>query len=102
MDGKGKNFLDEGICNWVKLLKGFVCLIIYVLLICINCFDVVQVFNVMIMLNGQIQYQIVDGVINQVEVEVLKIQGVFFVFVDGKLIYVGCGDFGELLVKLEE
>ena len=43
----------------------------------------------------------VDGAINQAEVDALKIQGVPSVFVDGKLIHVGCGEFGELLFKLE-
>ena len=43
----------------------------------------------------------VDGAINQAEVDALKIQGVPPVFVDGKLIHVGCGGLGELLFKLE-
>lgn len=43
----------------------------------------------------------VDGAINQAEVEALHIQGVPSVYADGKLIHVGRGEFGELLEKLE-
>jgi len=52
-------------------------------------------------LNPQIHHEMVDGAINQAEVDALKIQGVPSVFADGKLIHVGRGEFGELLSKLE-
>lgn len=53
-------------------------------------------------LNPSISHEMVDGALNQEEVETLKIQGVPSVFADGKLIHVGRGEFGELLAKLEE
>lgn len=102
LDGKGKNFPDEGIRNRVKALKGPIQLTTYVSLTCTNCPDVVQALNAMTTLNGQIHHQTVDGAINQAEVDALNIQGVPSVFADGKLIHVGRGDFGELLKKLEE
>lgn len=100
-DGKGKNIPDESICNKVKALNGPVKLTTYVSLTCTNCPDVVQALNVMATLNPQITHEMVDGVINQEEVEAMKVQGVPSVFADGKLIHVGRGDFGELLGKLE-
>lgn len=101
LDGKGKNIPDESIRNRVKALKGPIKLTTYVSLTCTNCPDVVQALNAMTTLNNLISHEMVDGGLNQEEIDVLKIQGVPSVFADGKLIHVGRGDFGELLDKLE-
>lgn len=101
LDGKGKNFPDEAVCNRVKALNGPIRLTTYVSLTCTNCPDVVQALNAMTTLNPAVSHEMVDGAINQEEVEALKIQGVPSVFADGKLLHVGRGDFGELLSKLE-
>lgn len=100
-DGKGKNIPDESICNRVKALNGPIKLTTYVSLTCTNCPDVVQALNAMATLNPEISHEMVDGAINQEEVEAMKVQGVPSVFADGKLLHVGRGDFGELLAKLE-
>ena len=102
LDGKGKNFPDEGVCNRVKALKGPIRLTTYVSLTCTNCPDVVQALNAMVTLNPSISHEMVDGGLYQEEVEALKIQGVPSVYADGKLLHVGRGEFGELLSKLEE
>ena len=96
-DGKGKNIPDESICNRVKALNGPIKLTTYVSLTCTNCPDVVQALNAMATLNPEISHEMV----NQEEVEAMKVQGVPSVFADGKLLHVGRGDFGELLAKLE-
>ncbi len=101
-DGKGKNIPDESICNQVKALKGPIRLTTYVSLTCTNCPDVVQALNIMSILNPGISHEMVDGAINQLEVDSLKIQAVPTVFANGKLLHVGKADFGELLSKLEE
>lgn len=100
-DGKGKNFPDEYITKRVKSLKGTINLTTYVSLTCTNCPDIVQALNVMAILNPSISHEMVDGAINQEEVEALKLQGVPAVFADGELLHVGRGEFGELLAKLE-
>ena len=102
LDGKGKNFPDEAVCNRVKALKGPIHLTTYVSLTCTNCPDVVQALNAMTTLNPAITHEMVDGALYQDEVDALKIQGVPSVFADGKLLHVGRGEFGELLAKLEE
>lgn len=102
LDGKGKNFPDEAICNRVKALKGPIRLITYVSLTCTNCPDIVQALNAMAVLNPSITHEMVDGALYQDEVDALKIQGVPSVFADGKLLHVGRGEFSELLAKLEE
>ena len=102
LDGKGKNFPDEAVCNRVKALKGPIHLTTYVSLTCTNCPDVVQALNAMTTLNPAIAHEMVDGALYQDEVDALKVQGVPSVFADGKLLHVGRGEFGELLAKLEE
>ena len=102
LDGKGKNFPDEAVCNRVKALKGPIHLTTYVSLTCTNCPDVVQALNAMTTLNPAITHEMVDGALYQDEVDALKIQGVPSVFADGKLLHVGRGEFGELLAKLED
>ncbi|MDR3308376.1 MAG: alkyl hydroperoxide reductase subunit F [Tannerella sp.] len=100
-DGKGKNFPDEFIQARVKALKGEINLTTYVSLTCTNCPDVAQALNLMSLLNPNIRHEIVDGAINEAEVENLKIQGVPAVFADGEFIHSGKAEFGELLDKLE-
>lgn len=101
LDGKGKNFPDEGVRNRVKALKGQIHLTTYISLTCTNCPDIVQALNAMVTLNPSISHEMVDGALFQDEVDALKIQGVPSVFADGKLLHVGRGEFGELLAKLE-
>lgn len=100
-DGKGKNIPDDFIKGRAKALKGPISLTTYVSLTCTNCPDIVQALNVMAILNPEISHEMVDGALNQEEVDALKLQGVPAVFADGKLLHVGRGDFGELLSKLE-
>lgn len=101
-DGKGKNIPDDFIKNKIKSLKGPIKLTTYVSLTCTNCPDIVQALNVMAILHPDISHEMVDGAINQEEVDALKLQGVPAVFADGKLIHVGRGELSELLIKLEE
>ncbi len=100
-DGKGKNFPDEATRRRVTALKGPINLTTYVSLTCTNCPDVVQSLNLMAILNPNLHHEMVDGAINQSEVQALHIQGVPAVFADGKLMHSGKSDFGELLQKLE-
>lgn len=85
----------------IAAFEGTVRLTTYVSLTCTNCPDVIQALNLMAILNDNIEHEMVDGAINQAEVEALHIQGVPSVYADGKLIHVGRGEFGELLEKLE-
>lgn len=100
-DGKGKNFPDKYISQRIQNLKGSINLTTYVSLTCTNCPDIVQALNLMAILNPNISHEMVDGALNQEEVDKLKLQGVPAVFSDGNLLHVGRGDLGELLSKLE-
>ena len=100
-DGKGKNFPDNFIQDRVKNLNGRIKLKTYISLTCTNCPDVVQNLNLMTIINPNLSHEIIDGAINQEEVNELKVQGVPAVFADEKFIHSGKADFGELLDKLE-
>ncbi len=100
-DGIGKNLPDELISEKIKSIKGRVEVKSYISLTCTNCPAVVQSINVMSLLNENIEHQIIDGSMNQDEVEKLNIQAVPSVYVNGELLHVGRSSMGELLGKIE-
>jgi len=102
MDGIGKNIPDELIINRIKALKGRIHIQSFISLTCTNCPDVVQALNLMSILNNNIKHEIIDGGINQKEIEQLNIQAVPTIYANGGLLHVGRSDLGELLAKLEE
>jgi alkyl hydroperoxide reductase subunit F len=101
-DGIGKNLPDDAIGLKIKTLNGPVEIMSYISLTCTNCPDVVQAINVIALLNPAVKHIIVDGAINQEEVDKLNIQAVPAVYANGKLLHVGRSSLGELLSKLEE
>ena len=89
MDGIGKNLPDAAIIERIKALKGSISLKSYISLTCTNCPDVVQVLNIIAFTNPNVSHEIIDGGINQAEVEELNIQAVASVYANGKLLNVG-------------
>ncbi|WP_243349069.1 alkyl hydroperoxide reductase subunit F [Parabacteroides sp. FAFU027] len=102
MEGIGKNLPDEQLAARIKALPAGIHLKSYISLTCTNCPDVVQALNVLSILNPSIRHEIIDGSINQEEVEKLNIQAVPSVYANGELLHVGRSTLGELLGKLEE
>jgi len=100
-EGKGKNVPDGLMRQRVARLKGEIQLTTYVSLTCTNCPDVVQSLNLMAILNPHITHEMVDGALEQEEVEALHIQAVPSVYANGRLLHVGRATFGELLIALE-
>ncbi len=101
-DGIGKNLPDDVLKQRIQNLNGSIELKSYISLTCTNCPEVVQSLNVMALLNPNISHQIIDGAINQEEVEKLQIQAVPSVYANGELLHVGRSSLGELLSKLEK
>lgn len=101
-EGIGKNLPDEALTRKIKSLRGPVLIKSYISLTCTNCPDVVQALNVLSILNPMVEHEIIDGGINEQEVEMLKIQAVPTVFVNGTVAHVGRATLGELLEKIEE
>lgn len=101
-DGIGKNLPDDTIISRIRTLKAPLEIKSYISLSCTNCPDVVQSLNILSIYNSNIRHEIIDGSINQEEVEKLNIQAVPTVYANGKLLHVGRSSLGELLAKLED
>ena len=101
-DGIGKNIPDETLIKRIKALKGNILIKTYISLTCTNCPDVAQSLNLFSIYNSNIRHEIIDGSINQEEVEKLNIQAVPSVYANGELLHVGRSSLGELLDKLEQ
>jgi alkyl hydroperoxide reductase, F subunit len=102
LDGIGKNLPDPALTNRIKSINKPVEIKSYISLTCTNCPDVVQALNVAAFLNPNISHKIIDGAINQAEVDQLNIQAVPTVYANGQLLHVGRSSLGELLSKIEE
>ncbi|MFN8258498.1 MAG: alkyl hydroperoxide reductase subunit F [Bacteroidales bacterium] len=102
LDGIGKNLPDEIIISRIKTLKGKIEVMSYISLTCTNCPDVVQSLNLISIYNPNVTHQIIDGSINQEEVDKLNIQAVPTVYVNDQLLHVGRSTLGELLSKIEQ
>ena len=101
-EGIGKNLPDEALTRKIKSLRGPVLIKSYISLTCTNCPDVVQALNAISIINPMVEHEIIDGGINEQEVEMLKIQAVPTVFVNGTVAHAGRATLGELLEKIEE
>ncbi len=101
LDGKGKNLPDPVVARRIEALRGDIKISSYISLSCTNCPDVVQAINVMTILNPNIHHRIVDGSINQDEVNKLGIQAVPTVYAADQQLSVGRSTLAELLEKLE-
>lgn len=99
-DLKGK-LPDEALIQKIKSLKGPIKIKTYISLSCENCPEVVQALNLMAILHGNFEHEMIDGEFVQDEIEALKIQGVPSVVVNGKMIHSGKSNLMELLKKLE-
>lgn len=100
-EGIGKNLPDDTVAARIKALNGPIDITTYMSLSCTNCPDVVQALNVIAMLNGSVQHQLVDGALYQDEVNAQGVQAVPTVVANGKQFHVGRSSLGELLSKLE-
>ncbi len=98
-DKKGK-WPDDGIINRIKSLKGPIKLRTYISLSCTNCPDVVQALNQMSLVHSDFEHEVIDGSINEEEVNALNLQGVPAVFSGDKMLHVGKASLNELLDKL--
>nr|WP_321410530.1 alkyl hydroperoxide reductase subunit F [uncultured Carboxylicivirga sp.] len=100
-DGIGKNLPDEILTQRINNINEKVELKSYISLTCTNCPDVVQALNIMAFNNPNISHEIIDGSINQEEVDRLGIQAVPTVYANGKQLHVGRSTMIELISKIE-
>lgn len=102
LDGIGKNLPDELLIQRIKNLDKKIELKSYISLTCTNCPEVVQALNILSFLNPNITHEIIDGAINQDEVDKLNIHAVPTVYANGEQLHVGRSSLGELLEKIEK
>lgn len=100
-DRKGK-WPDEAIAERIRRIKGPVRLRTYISLSCENCPDVVQALNLMAVIHGDFEHEMIDGAYAQSEIKDLNIQGVPSIVAGDRLIHSGRIQFIDLLTKLEE
>ncbi|MFV0291454.1 MAG: alkyl hydroperoxide reductase subunit F [Mangrovibacterium sp.] len=101
-DGIGKNIPDALTIQRIQNIKTPIHINSYISLTCTNCPEVVQALNIMAIFNSNIKHCIIDGSINQAEVEALNIQAVPTIYANDKVLHVGRSSLGELLEKLEK
>ncbi len=102
LDGKGKNLPDSAVASRIRSIEGDIQVRSYISLTCTNCPDVVQAINVLTILNPNIHHEIIDGSINQEEVNALNIQAVPTIYAGDQHLHTGRASLVELLQKLEE
>jgi alkyl hydroperoxide reductase subunit F len=73
----------------------------YISLSCQNCPEVVQAFNLMAVLNPNIQHSMIDGALFQDEIESRKVMAVPAVYVNGELFGQGRMSLTEVVDKLD-
>lgn len=73
----------------------------YISLSCQNCPEVVQAFNLMAVLNPNIQHRMIDGALFQNEIEQRKVMAVPAVYVNGELFGQGRMSLAEIVDKLD-
>lgn len=101
-DGQGKTLPDPTTQTRIKALKGPISISVYVSLECTNCPDVVQALNQIALYNENISTETLDGNMAVAEAEALGVKSVPTVYANGEQLWIGKGNLGDLLGKLEE
>ncbi|MEW5893613.1 MAG: alkyl hydroperoxide reductase subunit F [Pseudomonadota bacterium] len=92
----GENEIEQ-----IKALSGELRFETYISLSCHNCPDVVQALNAMAALNPNIHHVMIDGALNQAEVEARQIMAVPSVWLNGAPFADGRMTLEEILAKLD-
>lgn len=92
---------EETLLNQIKQLDQPIEVETFISLSCQNCPEVVQAFNLMAILNPNIQARMIDGALFQDEVEQRNIMAVPAVYVNGELFGQGRMTLTEILDKLD-
>lgn len=99
-DQKGK-LPDESLVQRIQRIRGPIDIKTYISLSCENCPEVVQALNLMAIFHSDFRHEMIDGGLDQEEVQALGIQGVPSVVHNEKLLSAGKSNLAELIKKLE-
>jgi alkyl hydroperoxide reductase subunit F len=98
--GYAPKISDELVAQ-IKALTGSFRFETYISLSCHNCPDVVQALNTMAALNASIQHVMIDGALNQAEVETRQIMAVPSVWLNGEPFDDGRMTLEEILARVD-
>jgi alkyl hydroperoxide reductase subunit F len=93
--------VDAAVIEQIKGLPGKFRFETFISLSCHNCPDVVQALNLMAVLNPGVESVMIDGALNQKEVEERQIMAVPMVFLNGELFGQGRMTIEEILAKVD-
>lgn len=93
--------VDSAVLEQIKNLDIVMKFEVYMSLSCHNCPDVVQAASLMAILNPNIQTTVIDGALNQAEVDVRQVMAVPMVYLNDKVFGSGRMSLEEILSKLD-
>ncbi len=93
--------VDAAVIEQIRALRGDFRFETFISLSCHNCPDVVQALNLMAVLNPGISHVMIDGALNQAEVESRKIMAVPTVFLNGEEFGAGRMSIEEIVARLD-
>ena len=93
--------VDAAVIEQIRALPGSFRFETFISLSCHNCPDVVQALNLMAVLNPGISHVMIDGALNQAEVESRKIMAVPTVFLNGEEFGAGRMSIEEIVARLD-
>ena len=93
--------VEAALIEQIKALPGRFRFETYISLSCHNCPDVVQALNLMAVLNPGIESVMIDGALNQAEVEARQIMAVPTVFLNGEPFGQGRMTLEEIVAKID-
>ncbi|MDE2622581.1 MAG: alkyl hydroperoxide reductase subunit F [Betaproteobacteria bacterium] len=93
--------ISDELASQIRSLGGEYRFETYVSLSCHNCPDVVQALNAMAALNPNVQHVMIDGALNQTEVDARQIMAVPSVWLNGEPFDDGRMTLEEILAKLD-
>lgn len=92
---------EAAVIEQIQALDGDFNFEVYMSLSCHNCPDVVQALSLMAVLNPQVKTVVIDGALNQAEVEARQVMAVPMVYLNGEVFGSGRMTLEEIVAKLD-
>lgn len=93
--------VEPAVIEQIQALDGDFNFEVYMSLSCHNCPDVVQALSLMAVLNPKVKTVVIDGALNQAEVEARQVMAVPMVYLNGEVFGSGRMTLEEIVAKLD-
>ncbi|MFW9622446.1 MAG: thioredoxin family protein, partial [Macromonas sp.] len=93
--------VEPAVIEHIQALDGDFNFEVYMSLSCHNCPDVVQALSLMAVLNPKVKTVVIDGALNQAEVEARQVMAVPMVYLNGEVFGSGRMTLEEIVAKLD-